>query len=164
MTLYELTQEYTELVAALESAEDEEFAAELEGRLAALSEDIGAKGEGYARVLKNMQAEADALAAEIQRLQGLKKRRETVMDRMKKGILEAMQAAGARRLNTSIGSWSVRKNPPSVEIVDPGKIPAVFLIPQEPKIDKRAILAAWKADEGIADGAEIVLTERAQFS
>lgn len=164
MTLYELTQEYTELVAALESAEDEEFAAELEDRLAALSEDIGAKGEGYARVLKNMQAEADALAAEIQRLQGLKKRRETVMDRMKKGILEAMQAAGARRLNTSIGSWSIRKNPPSVKIVDPGKIPAVFLIPQEPEIDRRAILAAWKADEGIADGAEIVLTERAQFS
>ena len=163
MTLYELTAEYAAIMAALEAETEEEYQEELLNDLAALNEDIAEKGEGYARVIRNMEAEADGLAAEIKRLQGMKKRREDAIERMKAGLLEAMKTAGADKLQTTIGKWSRRLNPPSVVILDPKLVPSEYLIHREPDIDKFGILAEYKASGKIAAGTNIVRKESVSF-
>lgn len=163
MTLYELTAEYAAIMAALEAETEEEYQEELLNDLAALNEDIAEKGEGYARVIRNMEAEADGLAAEIKRLQGMKKRREDAIERMKAGLLEAMKTAGADKLQTTIGKWSRKLNPPSVVILDPKLVPSEYLIHREPDVDKRAVLNAFKADGEIVNGCDIVRKESVSF-
>lgn len=163
MTLYHLTMEYADLADALEAETDEEYAEELETRLAALGEEIGDKGEGYARLIKNLEAEADGLKAEIDRLSALKKRRENAVERLKGNLLSCMKMVGADKINTSIGKWSVRKNPPSVVILDESRIPDEYLIPQPAKVDKRRILDAYKQGGEIVNGCEIERKESIQF-
>ena len=163
MTLYELTAEYAAIMAALEAETEEEYQADMLEKLGALNEDIAQKGEGYARVIRNMQAEADSLAAEIKRLQGMKKRREDAIERMKAGLLEAMKTAGADKLQTTIGRWSRRLNPPSVVILDPKLVPSEYLIQREPDVDKRAVLNAYKSDGEIVSGTDIVRKESVSF-
>ena len=48
-----------------------------------------------------------------------------------------------KKFKTDLFSFNIQKNPASVNIV--GEVPEEFLIPQEPKVDKKAILAALKA-------------------
>lgn len=163
MTLYELTAEYAAIMAALEAETEEEYQEELLADLAALNEDIAQKGEGYARVIRNMEAEADGLAAEIKRLQAMKKRREDAIERMKAGLLEAMRTAGADKLQTSIGKWSRRLNPPSVDILDAAKVPEKYLVYKDPDVDKRAILQIYKSEGEIIPGTKIVRKESVSF-
>lgn len=66
MTLYELTSDYMELLTMLEDpdADEEVIADTLEG----LAGDIEAKADGYARVMRQMDADAVAIKAEEERL------------------------------------------------------------------------------------------------
>jgi hypothetical protein len=57
-------------------------------------------------------------------------------------VAENMQAAAIDRLQEADFTASLRRRPPSVELVEPDELPLDFLIPQPPKPDKRAILEA----------------------
>ena len=44
---------------------------------------------------------------------------------------------------------AIRQSPPSVEVAPGAKVPEQYLIPQDPKVNKRALLEARKAGEEI---------------
>ena len=163
MNLYELTTEYTALLAEYEAAEDDERRGELLDMIDALQDDIGDKGEAYARVLRNLTAQYDALKAEAKRLTDKADAVEAAQKRLKAQLLSAMQRVGATKLQTSIGAWSVRTNPWSVDVVDANAVPAEYHVPQPDKIDKRAILAAFKATGEIVDGVMMNQSTGIQF-
>lgn len=163
MTLYELTTEYEALLAEYEAAEDEARRDELLEMFDALQDDIGDKGEAYARVLRNLSAQRDAYKAEADRLTRKAKASEKAMDGLKAQLLSAMQRVGATKLETSIGKWSVRTNPWSVEVLDVDAVPAEYHVPQPDKIDKRAILAAFKETGEIVGGVMMNQTTGIQF-
>ena len=48
-----------------------------------------------------------------------------------------------RKFKTALFSFIIQKNPATVNIV--GTVPKKFLIPQEPKVDKKAIIEYVKA-------------------
>ena len=161
--LYELTDAYAGLYAQLDDCSTLDEAAEVLAQLDALETDIADKASNYAKMLKNLDSEANAYAGEIKRLQERKRVAEKAIDRLKDNMRFAMGIAGATEIATPIGKWRIAKNPPSVQITDAGAVPERFLIPQPPEVDKRAILKAYKETGELFDGVEIVQTEGARF-
>lgn len=161
--IYELSTEYAALMAEYEMAEDEERRADVWAMIDALQDDIADKAEAYARIMRNMQAEADAYKAEAQRLQKRQKAAENAVEQLKGRLLNAMQAVGANEISTSIGKWRVQMNPWSVTILDDAAVPAEYHIPQPDKIDKAAILKHFKASGELLTGVEMTQTAGLRF-
>ena len=145
MTLYELTSEYTELLAMLEDPEmDEQVIADtLEG----LSDEIEAKADGYARVIKQMDADSKAIKAEEERLYNRRKSLENRISYLKNRLQYAMELTGSTKIKTELFNIGIQKNPAKVVIDDPTKIPEGFLIPQDPKVDTAAIKESLKSED-----------------
>jgi hypothetical protein len=121
----------------------------------ALSMDIEDKADGYAKVIRQLEANVAACKAEIQRLKTTATTMENNIKRMKENLQDAMEVTGKRKFKTPLFSFSVQKNPPSLVLdeVDTARIPADYLIPQEPKIDTAKLktdIKAGKDLDGIA--------------
>lgn len=163
MTLYELTGIYGMLTAALETAETDEERDELLAQMEMTGVDLAEKCENYAKAMLNLSAEAEALKAESKRLADIAARKLKAVEKLKMGVQNAMQIAQTAKVETGIGTWSVRKNPPKCVILDAEKIPVEYLIPQPPKVDAKAIIAAYKDTGELIDGTEIVRGESVSF-
>lgn len=153
-TLYELNQEYLSLLQQI----DEAGAEELEGlfeRLEQVGESLTDKAANYAKAVRNLTADADAMRAEAARLTESARRKETTVTALKSRILYVMRENGLKTLETPIGKWAIRRSPLSVEIVNADAIPAEYRIPQPDRIDKAAIKAAYTKGGEIVPGAEI---------
>ena len=162
-SLYLLTEIYNELLGLLDECQTPEEASGIIEQIAQVNESIGDKAEAYARIIQNKQRESEGYDAEIKRMQARKKTADNLIERLRAQLLTAMQEAGASKISTSIGAWSVRRNPESVAIVDAALIPVEFLEPQPAKIDKRAMLKAHRETGEIFPGVEFVQTVRVEF-
>lgn len=146
-TLYELTEDYLNL---LEMAEDPEtdpqaFADTLEG----LEGEIEIKADGYGKVYKQLLADAAMLKEEKQRLEKRQKAAETRAEYLKKHLEDAMKAMGKEKFKTELFSFNIQKNPPSVKIGEkyeqnPDLIPMDYLRIKAPEIDRKKILEELK--------------------
>ena len=161
--LYELTDDYIMPCAQLDDCDNEQQAQEVMDAIVAIETNIVNKAENYARIILNKAAEAAMYEAEIKRLTGKKKAAEAAQERLKDGIAYAMEIAGAEQIVTPIGVWKKRRNPPSVQILEEADIPEEYLIPQPAKIDKKAILTAYKSTGEIIPGTDIVQKESVTF-
>ena len=162
-TLYELTDAYASLMARLSDCESESERSELVEAFNEVDSAIGAKGEAYARILQNLKADSEAFAAEIKRLKARKDAADNAAERMLQHLHYAMEIAGATELKTSIGRFSIAKNPWSVVVLDEADIPPQYLIPQPPKVDRAAILKHFKENGEIIEGCDMVQKEGVRF-
>ena len=136
-TLYELTEAYQELLSmALDPETDPEALADT---MEAIDGEIEVKADGYAKVMKELKAIADARKAEAKRLLDGAKSVEANIDRMKAALMTAMKLTGKTKFKTAFAGYNLQKNPPSLKIDMPDRVPDEFLIPQEPKVDSVAI-------------------------
>ena len=159
MTLYELTEDYMNLLELAEDPDIDEqaFADTLEGIEGALED----KAEGYAKVIRTLEGDAAACDAESKRLRNKKQTIENNIKRMKAALQCAMQITGKTKFKTSLFSFGIQKNPAAVVIDEEHleNIPDRFLIPQDPQIDKKAIKEALKAGEDLEGIAHLEQTE-----
>ena len=159
MTLYELTEDYMNLLELAEDPDIDEqaFNDTLEGIEGALED----KAEGYAKVIRTLEGDAAACDAESKRLRNKKQTIENNIKRMKAALQCAMQITGKTKFKTSLFSFGIQKNPAAVVIDEEHleNIPDRFLIPQDPQIDKRAIKEALKAGEDLEGLAHLEQTE-----
>lgn len=155
-TLYQLTDDYLTLLEMAEDPDIDEqaFMDTLEGIEGALE----IKAEGYAKVIRTLEGDAAACDAESKRLRNKKQTIERNIDRMKKALQFAMESTGKTKFKTPLFSFNIQKNGYSVSILDESKIPDKYLIPQEPQVDKRAIVADLKGGEQYS-WAELVQTK-----
>ena len=148
-SLYELTTDYEELLTMAEDPDIDEqaFLDTLEGIDGAIED----KADNYARVIRTLEADAAACDAEAKRLRNKKQTIENNIKRMKSALQYSMQVTGKVKFKTALFSFGIRKNPPSVVIDEPylENIPARFLIPQDPTVDKKAMKDALKAGEDL---------------
>ena len=141
-TLYELTNDFMML---LEMAEDPDTDPEaLQDTMEALSMDIEDKADGYAKVIRQLEANVAACKAEILRLKTVATVMENNIKRMKGNLQDSMELTGKRKFKTPLFSFGIQKNPPSLVLdeLNTNNIPGEYLIPQEPKVDT----AKMKAD------------------
>lgn len=154
-TLYEITGDYLRLLEMLEEEENidpQAFADTLEG----IEGEFEIKADGYARVLKELAAEAVKYDAEIQRMTA---RRDSLNNRskmLKQHLYDSMKATGKLKFKTDLFSFGIQKNGglQPMEIVPDVNIPDEYLH-KEPD--------NTKIREALKNGAELpfaVLKER----
>ncbi len=91
----------------------------------------------------------EGLDAKIKELQVRKGRMEKSVADRRTIILMAMDRAGLSTIRSPLGTLSVRPTQPKAAITDEAIIPAKFFKPQDPKLDKAAVLDALKAGETV---------------
>lgn len=146
MTLYELTGAYLDIQKAIYDPDFDQESAE--AALADITDALEEKADNYAKIIKQLDADADAVAEEIRRLTARKAMLDNRRDWLKTNLQMAMTATGKTKFKTPFFSFGIQKNPPSV-VLDAGldAIPAEYLVPQDPKVDKKAICARLKTGE-----------------
>ena len=138
MTLYEMTDNYKAVLEMAQNPDIDEQA--IKDTLEAIQGDIKEKADGYAKVIKELDGETDKLTAEIKRLTDRKNTIQNNIAYMKQSLKEAMTATGNLKFRTDLFSFNIQKNPPALIVDNEETIPSEYLIPQEPKIDKKAII------------------------
>ena len=145
MNLYELTSDLKELQDIDFTEADTE---QLEAVKTAIKEQIANKGAGIIAVVRNLEADAEAIKVEIKRLQDLRKSKENKIENLKKYTKECLEEAEIKKVSTALGNISIRKLPGSVEVLEEDSIPAEYKKEVTTiKIDKKSILADLK--EGV---------------
>jgi len=107
------------------------------------------KLEGYAKVMKTLEANAEALKTEIKRMQEVEKTCMNGSKRMKEAIYQHMQDTGKRKVDGTLFKFSIAKSPPSLEVLDDTVIPQQYFNIPAPVLDKKAILLDLKAEKEV---------------
>lgn len=168
-TLYELTGDFLSLMNMLYDEDvDEESLLDACEHIETQIED---KADGYAKIIKGMEANVAGIKAEEKRLKDRRIALENRAEILKHNLEGTMRAMGKTKFKTDLFSFGIRKNPASVKIADP----ATFIEQcqkdgrddllrfRDPEIDKTAVKNAILKDGEVIDGAEIVQTEGLQI-
>lgn len=142
MNLFDLTQEY---MTVLQMAEDPDVDPQaVIDTMEAIEADFEDKSDSYAYIISTLKADAAGLDTEIKRLAARKNSIEANADRLKRALEAAMSLTGKTKFKTARHSFWIQKNPPSLRIDEPDRIPPQYLIPQDPKVDDDSIRKALK--------------------
>lgn len=148
--LYALTGAYQRLQELAEAGED--VSAELDQ----LHDAIDAKGAALCKVIANLEADAAAYAAEEERLGARKRTAEAQVKRLREYIRCHMQQAGITKIKGPQFTITLSDGQERVVVTDESKLPPEYVrtkTTSEP--DKKAIMAAYKADGTLPSGVEI---------
>lgn len=154
-TLYEIAGQYAQLYAELEDAQSEADAEAILEQIDAIDTDLAGKAEAYAKVCRNLTAAADAMRNEEKRLASRRTIAENAVTRLKDRMAWAMGQANASKVQTTIGNWALRKNPPHVVITCEDEIPIDYMIAQPMKVDKTAIMSRYKETGEVVPGTTV---------
>jgi hypothetical protein len=165
MNLYQITADQSSIIALLEE-NGGEATDDVLNALEITREAFSKKAEAYAHVIIKLDGEVDIIAAEIKRLQSLKKTKENSVTRLKESLTQAMLVfgeqddKGIRRYKTPTLSLSTRKSE-AVSIDDEKAIDSRFIVTKH-EISKSLISEAIK--NGIeVDGASLVVKYSVQI-
>ena len=161
-TLYALSEEYLDLVALLEDDEVNERDPHLvEQELDRISGAIAQKAEAIGGLVKWFEGLAEMRRAESKRMAESVGTLERRAERLRAYLFSHMQATDMPRIDTARFTFSIRQNPPRVEVLEAMAVPHEFFrekIIREP--DKTAIREHWKQTGEVVPGVEIVRGER----
>lgn len=148
-SLYELTGDLMYLQNLLENGDIDEqvYKDSVESMC------VDSKFESICMVMKNLEAQASAYKAEIDRMTARKKTLENGIQRLKDSMMNYMLQSNDKKIEAGLFTVSVGMSK-SVHVYDESALPERFLKPQPPKIDKTAISNALKAGEEV-EGATI---------
>lgn len=152
--IYELKESYKQVFDAISNGEEDQVYLDT---LQSINDTIEDKADNYMRVIKNLEGDNEALDKEIKRLQARKKTNANGIKSIKESLQLAMEETNKLAFKTSLFSYGIQNNAPSLDNLDMGKIPKKYFVEQEPKLDKKALLQDIK--DGVdVDGAELKVT------
>ena len=142
-SIYEITNDIIFIQTLLEENGEVDPEA-LKGALEVSKEDLALKLEGYCKVIKNFESDISGLKEEEARLKAKRETLENTIKRMKEAMQSALDTAmkdePEKKLKCGLFTCAIQKNTPSVVLdCDDNLVPAKYLIPQDPKVDKKAI-------------------------
>lgn len=157
MNLYEMTVAAKQLYDLLTSGEIDEqtFADTLEAM------GTEEKLESYCKVIRQLEADADMLKAEKDRIEKKQKVVNNAIDRMKKAVMEYMKASGSTKSTAGTFTVSLSKST-ATKIIDESLIPKKYFVKQEPKLDKKTILQLLRSGAKVK-GCELQTNEGVQI-
>lgn len=150
MKLYELSTQYKQLVDMLENANEDmlELVETINDTLDSITDSIEVKADSIAKMIRELEAEKEMVDSEVKRLADRSNKLEKQKDQLKAYLFQNMQTANMDKIKTALFSFTIRKNAPSVNVIDENLIPQEF-IKLTPSIDKRSILERLKNKETI---------------
>jgi len=146
MNLYTLTTEAKMIASLLET---EELTSELEAMLVINQQELSEKSINYAKVIRNLEADSDAIDNEIKRLKAMKEAKDRAIDRMKEAVREAMLASGIDTIDSSLFKLSLRRSE-SVEVVNIDQLPENLIV-----VKKTVSADKVKIKEAIKNGIPV---------
>lgn len=162
-TLYELTEEYRQLLDWMEDPEVDPQT--IQDTLEALGGEIEEKADGYAKVIRQLEADAAALKAEAKRMTNKQKTAEENIERLKKSLQRTMEITGREKIDTGLFKVWLQKTPESVVMDEQyiENIPERFLRMRDPEINKQAIKEALSAGEDLDGIAHLESQRKLRF-
>ncbi len=150
LSLFHIAAEYRDMATRLADLDlDEQTIADtLEAEGGALVE----KGTNVGFVCRNLEASAAAIKDAEAQMAARRKALENRAARLRAYLLDSMTLAGVDKIESPYFAIAVRKNPPSVEVLDEAQVPAGYFTsppPPPPVLDRKLILATLK------DGVDI---------
>lgn len=142
-SLFELTGKYLEVKNLAEQGVDEQI---IMDTLESIDDEIETKADGYAVVIKHLKGNVQTIDEEIKRLQQLKSTHKNTEERMKENLLDSMKYTGKTKFKTGLNSFSIRKNPPSLQVIDEGMIPDEYFITSK-SLDKKTLMQYMKDND-----------------
>lgn len=154
--LYTLTKELAEINDQLINAEGE-ISPELETRLDAVNLAVEQKSQGIRKWIAVIEGDTTVIDFEMKRLEKMKKIQDNLYERLKAYVKKNMEIANLNTIKTPIGTFTIAKNPDSIEIVVPELIPDKFkkVIPEQKIPDKAAIKEAMQEGYDVP-GAKLI--------
>ena len=123
-SLYEITGEMLTLQQMAEEESAEDILQVIHDTLWAVDGEHDVKMEGYAKVIRNLEAQTKAIKDEEQRLASRRKTIESNIDRLKAAMLDSMRALGKTKAGGDIFTISVQKNGGKAPLLlKPGVLP-----------------------------------------
>ena len=148
MRLYQLTEQYEEIINLLYDGETDEQT--ILDTLESIEGEIEDKADNYAKMIKSMLADAEVIKKEEERLHN----RRTSLENRAKWLKDTLQAnlefIGKTKFKTELFSFSVSSNggkQPLTITDNIGEIPGKYLIPQDPVVNKDAVRELLKEKE-----------------
>ena len=157
MTLYEMTTAANALYEML--CNNEIDAQTITDTLEAMGAEE--KLESYCKVIRQLEADAEALKAEKARIADKQKTVENSVARMKLAVSEFLKAKGVQKEDAGIFKVALSTSK-AVEITDPTAIPEEFIKPAKVEFDKSAIRKVLMSGE-IVPGTELKINEGVQI-
>lgn len=149
LTLYELTDNYQQLLELADETNPQAF----EDTLEALQDEINHKAENIAKVIKTLEAEAKALDEEKKRLESRIEARKNKVQRLKDYLKDNLEKAGIQRVKGKTFTVWVQ-NSERVQVSDESTIPEQYFVLKR-QLSKSAIKEAIQNGQQVA-GADIV--------
>ena len=156
MRLYELTADLITLQELLEESVDDQL---LTDTLEAVQGEYDVKMESYAKVIKNLEADIDALKAEAKRLTDKRTVLENNVKRLKKAMFDSMKATGKTKAGGQLFTVAIQKNGGKVPVImaddaDLSILPDQLVkVVESPDLEAiRVLLEAGKVVEGFTLG------------
>ena len=155
LSLYNITNGFVQLMANEEMTEEEKELIKKE-----LTELLQEKSENIIGFTKNLELTIEAMKTEEKRIAENRKSLEVKMEKFKEYVKECMEKMEDTKIETTLGTLSVAKNPISVEILYEDKIPNKYKTQViTTKVDKKAIADDFKATGELIEGVNIITTK-----
>lgn len=136
--LYEISNRYRNIQELLENPQfpNKEINKAFDG----IDEEFNVKVENIAKLIRSMKVDVEGIKDEIKRLQDRKSVLENKVEALNRYTYDQMNSMEKKKIQGKLFTLSIQKNPKQVIVRDSTLIPEKYLIPQEPKIDKKLIL------------------------
>ena len=152
LSLYQITNAFPMLIAQEEMTEEDKKKVEKE-----LIELLQQKSQNLIGYTRNIELTIEAMKNEEKRISEQRKTLENRLTKFKEYVKECMEQNGFTKIETTLGTLSIAKNPISVEIYDEKQIPDEYKTKVVTvKVDKTAIKKALKETGEIIPGAKII--------
>jgi len=115
MNLYELTEQWETVLALAEEGADADA---IKDTLESIEGEIEDKADGYAKVIRQLEGQAEIAKAEKDRLSQKETTCRNAAKDLKRRLEETMVRVGKPKIKTDLFSFNIQKNAPSVEIED----------------------------------------------
>ena len=154
--LYEITNDILALQEMLEDNVDEQV---LTDTLEAVQGEYEFKLESYCKVIKNLEADIEALKNEAKRLTDKRKTLENNVERLKRAMFDSMKLTGTDKVKGQIFTVAIQRNGGKLPVivadnVDTTKLPDnLVVVTRTPSLDSiRELLEAGKVVDGFTLG------------
>lgn len=135
MKLYEIREDLEETLDLLTEVGEDNLAQEnCQEMLDFLKEELKAKSGNILKYVRNLESEKLIIKEEIERLEKLKKGKESKVEFLKKYLIQTMLELDEKKIETDLGSYGIRAKS-RVEILDMNSLPEEFV---KTKIERTA--------------------------
>jgi hypothetical protein len=162
-SLYNLSGKYLALSSKLQDSDID--AQTIADTLEGFAGELEAKAVNVAMVIKNFDSDIDQIKQMEKQLADRRKLLENRQDAVKQYLFDNMVRCGITEINSPYFALKIKKNPPSVSVLNDGNIPKEYYTQPPappPQLDKRKLLDDLK-NGVIINGAELKQGERLEI-